>query len=1013
MTDNVAGSDDLLADFLDESTQLIERINERLLELEGWANNPEAQDTPIDEALLNDMFRSAHSIKGLSAMLGLPRINELTHNIENVFDAARRDQLRLDIRVVGVVYESVDRLSELIDHLRETSTDDLDCQRQMNAIAEILEAGGLNKKLGDQADVEGAFDIPTSTESNESTPTSDNETAMQPAEVRTATQVVVDQFDCGEMFAEVHDESEIPAKYLSIFLDETEFSLDEMVDLLLGSDSAQQEESVRTMMCTAHRIKGSAASIGLNRPAKLAHMMEDVLQRHRDAGKTLDPFLIDATLSCADALRVYLKGLRSGEPADVDFSACAGELLAAEAFCQQADSSDDASSPIEEEPSVDLQQFDMQQFQRLAATQADEDQHLLLACVSLNPETPLVGLKAQLLCEKLSRRGHVLLTFPGRDRLESMAGLSQVAIGIATNASDADIAGLLNVSGVVGVELEQVAYDSSVASSEAASAQASAPTPVAPTPAASTSIEETVAKAEGLVKSLIEEPAKPAATVQVSTPPVVEPAPPAPKPTAAAKPAAAKPKADVTAKPAETLRVDIERLDQLMNLAGQLVISKARFNQLGENLRDAIPHKQCQQWIEATEMMCDKMLRDTTKDGATKNSKETPSLNTQIRKIQQNLAAVTKEFQRLDSIRNGLTSFFDAVHQLDRVTDGIQKTIMDTRMVPIGPLFGRFRRVVRDISRTNGKEISLEILGEKTELDKRMIDELGDPLIHMVRNSADHGVESPEDRSAAGKPACGVITLNAFHRGNSIVIQVTDDGRGLSREKISKKALEKGLATQADLDRMTDQQVYQMIWEPGFSTAEAVTEISGRGMGMDIVRAKIESINGVVEVDSKTGEGTVFTIKLPLTMAILPSLMAKIDGDLFSIPVESIVEIVCIRRDEITTVHGKPTAVVRGRAVSIAELHNTFTWGQPSVRSDSNGDVTMIIIRNDSREMGLVVDGILGEEDVVVKSLAENYQNVEGISGACVLGNGRVALILDPAAVIDLAVRSHAEEIVC
>ncbi|GAA4422246.1 chemotaxis protein CheA [Bremerella cremea] len=1025
-------SDDLLADFLDESNQLIERINERLMELEEWTRNEETRDLPIDEALLNDMFRSAHSIKGLSAMLGLPRINELTHNIENVFDAARRGQLHIDHEAVKVVYVAVDRLSEIIDHLRDNQNDDLDCEKQLNAITEILEAGGALKKQGAQDDVESAFsDVPDSS-STQPSQSSVSEPIMEPAESNSASASSPVQVDCREMFADVHDESEIPAKYLAIFLDETELSLDEMVDLLLGNDSAQQEESVRTMMCTAHRIKGSAASIGLNRPAKLAHLMEDVLQQHRDAGKALVPVLIDALLGCADALRTYLKGLRSGEPVDVDFPNFAGELLAAEAACESTDGG--AAEPVAAAEENKSGGIDLAQLQQLANAHYKTDaDHLVLARVALNPATPLVGLKAQLLCEKLSRQGVVLLTEPPREMLENLSDLSEVVIGMVTAAEDITLGSVLNVSGVNNVQLDRLPREGG-----------SLPTSVAE-PTAEQEVEQAVTQAEELVQSLINEempeevaeaeapgmvvppvieapvvalPPEPVPVI--ATPPKVEPAPVVAKPAAKAAPApvaaAAKPPAEASkqveahAKPAETLRVDIERLDQLMNLAGQLVISKARFNQLGENLRDAIPHKQCHQWMEAIDLTCQKMLREA-EDGIA--NKELATMHGQIRKMQQNLASIGKEMQRIDSIRTGLTSFFDAVHQLDRVTDGIQKTIMDTRMVPIGPLFGRFRRVVRDISRTNGKEITLEIFGEKTELDKRMIDELGDPLIHMVRNSADHGIETPSERKAAGKPECGVITLNAFHRGNSIVIQVTDDGRGLSREKITKKAIEKGLATPSDLERMTDQQIYQLIWEPGFSTAEAITEISGRGMGMDIVRAKIESINGVVEVDSKLGQGTIFTIKLPLTMAILPSLMAKIDGDLFSIPVESIVEIVCFRRDDITTVHGKRTALVRGRPVSICELHDTFSWGQPSLRTVQSNDVTMIIIRNDSREMGLVVDGILGEEDVVVKSLAENYQNVEGISGACVLGNGRVALILDPAAVIDLAVRSQVEEAIC
>jgi two-component system chemotaxis sensor kinase CheA len=342
---------------------------------------------------------------------------------------------------------------------------------------------------------------------------------------------------------------------------------------------------------------------------------------------------------------------------------------------------------------------------------------------------------------------------------------------------------------------------------------------------------------------------------------------------------------------------------------------------------------------------------------------------------------------------------------------------MDTRMVPIGPLFGRFKRVVRDITRVNNKDINLVIHGEKTELDKRMIDELGDPLIHMVRNAADHGIESPAARTAAGKPAQGTLTLDAFHRGNSIIIQVADDGKGLDKDRILAKAIEKKLISAAEAEKMTAQQAYQLIWEPGFSTAEKITEISGRGMGMDIVRSKIEDISGTVEVDSQPGQGTTFTIKLPLTLAILPSLMAEIDGDVFALPVESIIEIVSVPRGDLSTVHGVKTAVIRQRVVSIVELDEIFSWNplsetarSKSARGATRTDCTLVVLGQEGREIGLRVDALLGEEDVVIKSMAENYRNVPGIAGASILGSGRVSLILDVAALI--AMSSHEAAVV-
>jgi len=356
-------------------------------------------------------------------------------------------------------------------------------------------------------------------------------------------------------------------------------------------------------------------------------------------------------------------------------------------------------------------------------------------------------------------------------------------------------------------------------------------------------------------------------------------------------------------------------------------------------------------------------------------------------------------------VRGSVADLFEAVHHLDRVTDGIHRGVMDTRMVPIGPLFSRFKRVVRDITRSNGKLIRLVIQGEKTELDKRMIDELGDPLIHMVRNSADHGIELPEERRAAGKPPEGTITLDAFHRGNCIVIQVSDDGKGLDAGRILKKAVERGLVNPDDAERLTPPQIFNLVWEPGLSTAEKVTEVSGRGMGMDIVKSKIDELSGTIELDSAPGRGTTITVKLPLTLAILPSLMVDVDGEVFAMPMESVVEIVSLSARDLTTVHGQWTARVRGRVISLVRLDELLAWhgGKRPGESREGEETTVVVVGERGCELGLAVTRVLGEQDVVIKSVAENYRNVAGIAGASILGDGRVSLILDVAALVDVA----------
>jgi len=388
---------------------------------------------------------------------------------------------------------------------------------------------------------------------------------------------------------------------------------------------------------------------------------------------------------------------------------------------------------------------------------------------------------------------------------------------------------------------------------------------------------------------------------------------------------------------------------------------------------------------------------------------ELDNLRSHARRICNDLESVRRDVGVLSQVRVSVNDLVETIHQLDRVSDGIQQSVMDTRMLPIGPLFARFKRVIRDITRSNGKSINLVVNGEKTELDKRMIDELGDPLIHMVRNSADHGIEAPEVREAAGKPREGTVSLNAFHRGNSIIIEVSDDGKGLDADGIRRKALDKGLVTEADLEKMTQHQIYQLIWEPGLSTAQKVTEVSGRGMGMDIVKSKIEDLSGTVDLESELGKGTTLTIKLPLTLAILPSLMVDIDSDIFAMPLESVVEIVSIKKQDLSTVHGQKTARVRGRVISMVALDEIFQWNQTDKNDarENSEETTLVIVEEDGQELGLAVDSVLGEEDIVIKSMAENYRNVVGIAGASILGDGRVSLILDLAALIEMSSNSN------
>lgn len=702
------------------------------------------------------------------------------------------------------------------------------------------------------------------------------------------------------LFAGLEDDREAAAPYLSIFIDEARSTLDELVDALLALETTGGQKAIEQLFVAAHRMKGSAASIGLNRAAKISHLMEDLLQILVDEGQQLTPQMTDAMLACTDGLRQYVDAIENGVTIDDRFATLAQQLLAAgeglenAAPTAAAASSESAAVSPTAEPTPETP--DAEALQKLRARligviPAERRNDALIGRVNFEPDLPLVGLKAQLIYSKLMNLGEVRHLTPPPTALENLDSIDAMEFCVLTEKNQELVQRMLQVAGVRTIAIEPLE------------------------PLDKRQLRETIETAE-----------------------------------------AAGPAAEHAAKPAETLRVDIGRLDQLMNLAGQLTIGKARITQIGEQLKKAASEK----------------------DDA--------------------------------AVRDSIGDLFEAIHLLDRTSDGIQQGVMNMRMLPIGPLFNRFHRVVRDLTRANGKEIRLEIHGETTELDKRMIDELGDPMIHMVRNAADHGIESPDERLAADKPRCGTISLCAFHRGSNIIIQVSDDGRGLDAARIREKAVERGLISAADAERMTPREAFQWIFSPGLSTAEQITEVSGRGVGMDIVRSKVEELNGSIDIDSEPGRGTTLTVKLPLTLAILPSLMVEIDGDMFAIPLESIVEIVSVARRDTNTVQGLRMATVRDHIVPIMKLDAILCWRQKAKDpyNEESNSVTLVIFSEGNQQFGLAVHRVFGEEDIVIKSIADNYRNVAGIAGASVLGDGRVSLILDPHALIELSSRPGA-----
>ncbi|MFH0984862.1 MAG: chemotaxis protein CheA [Candidatus Omnitrophota bacterium] len=451
-----------------------------------------------------------------------------------------------------------------------------------------------------------------------------------------------------------------------------------------------------------------------------------------------------------------------------------------------------------------------------------------------------------------------------------------------------------------------------------------------------------------------------------------------------------------------TLRIDSFKLDQLMNLSGELAILRARFGQL---VRLCSEEATIQRGVanEVEDLIC---LQDSLLKGG-----ESLRTGTKSSEVAQRISKTTQEFtSRLQQIKTRLagSAIHARVHALDEMTGvlgkisaDIQSGVMQARMVPVEAVFTRFKRIVRDISKEVGKEIMLKIEGEETELDKKIVDCLVEPLTHMVRNSIDHGIENQDLRRKSGKTEAGTILLKASHRGNSICIEVSDDGKGVDPEELVNVAVEKGFYTKEQADKFTVKEKLDLMFLPGFSTAKKVTDISGRGVGMDVVKNMITSMNGTIEIFTEKGKGTVFILRIPLTLAIIKALLATAGKGVYAFPIESVLEIVKFESAQISKVDGVLTVKLREHALSLIDLQGLIGAGH--VRESEMNTKTVVVVTDGHQLLGLAVDQLIGEDEIVIKPLSEHFSRVKGITGVSILGDGKIALILDASAVIELA----------
>ncbi|VVD99317.1 chemotaxis protein CheA [Pandoraea pneumonica] len=714
-------------------------------------------------------------------------------------------------------------------------------------------------------------------------------------------------------------------QFYQTFFDEAEELLAEMEHLLLALDvSAPDNEQLNAIFRAAHSIKGGAATFGFTALTETTHLLENLLDRARRGELQLRTEMVDTFLETKDVLHQQLNAYRASSEPDVEAMTriCAVlQRLAAEESGEAP-----PAAPVAPAASAPVAAAATPVAAPEAAPDASGAPTSPVAPGQTRLKVTLTGVSEKdqtLLAEELGNLGHVA----GRHSADNALHL-----WLDTTCGADDI---LAVCCFV-IEPSQI----DVQDAAAAAAAASAPAPVVAAPVAQPAAQPAVELFEPI-------PVAAAAPAQIEVPaaPVAPPAaeqivvPPAPVAHAGAgnggngthppeKRAAAPAAGGAAGHENSSIRVGVEKVDQLINLVGELVITQAMLAQTASSL--------------------DPMLHDR---------------------------------------------LFNGMGQLERNARDLQEAVMSIRMMPMDYVFSRFPRLVRDLATKLGKQIELVTFGQATELDKSLIERIIDPLTHLVRNSLDHGIETSEARLASGKDPVGQLVLSAAHQGGNIVIEVSDDGAGLRREKILAKAQQQGMNVS---DSMPDEEVWQLIFAPGFSTAEAVTDVSGRGVGMDVVKRNIQQMGGHVEILSTRGKGTTIRIVLPLTLAILDGMSVKVGTEIFILPLNFVMESLQPRRDDIRAVTGEGQVVlVRGEYLPLVELYRAFDV--PEARFDPTQGI-IVILQAEGRRFALLVDELVGQQQVVVKNLETNYRRIHGISAATIMGDGSVALIVDVAA---------------
>ncbi|MDP8246482.1 MAG: chemotaxis protein CheA [Candidatus Hinthialibacter antarcticus] len=698
-------------------------------------------------------------------------------------------------------------------------------------------------------------------------------------------------------------------QYIELFYQDAEEHLQLMTDALLDMEKdSGDKEALGALFRAAHTLKSSSAMVGFMHVSEFTHKMEDLIGHWRDSNATITTEQVNLLFSSFDVLKDMLAHLQESAAEEEknqvkhkasDLIAVFKQIVSGEEPEQEA-SNDGKKKPrvrLDEELRNRVEEF------RLAG------EHIYELNVEFKADVQMAMTRAYLIVSNVEKIGNLIASDPSIDGDGEEFGTHFTAL-IASHESEDNVKAACDISDVESTQVrevtesEQFEWGEEQEAASLAAAQVSTPETESPTPEAQAA-DAAVAKKVETSFDRREDRSK-----------------------------------------TQTVRVNIEKLDRLLNLAAELVIQRGRAYELTQGLVAA-------------------------------NGKGGPE-----------------------------EELLDVITQQGMFMSQLQETIMEARMVPMGMVFSRFRRVVRDLAQARGKKVSLVIEGEETELDKKIIDQIGDPLMHMVRNAVDHGLETTEDRKAAGKAAEGELHLDAIHQGNNIVIKVRDDGHGLNADKLKNKAIEKGVITPEEAASMSDKEAWHLIFRAGFSTAKEVTDISGRGVGMDVVRRSIEQLGGSVEIDSKMGEGTTFSLKLPLTLAIIQALLVETHEELYALPISAVSETIRIERSEIFSVQGKGK-VIRLRDEVVPILNLSRVVGK-KMDDDEDERLYVAVLRQGNNYVGIIVDRMVNEQEIVIKSLGGEVSRAAYIAGAAILGNGKVILILDTASLVEKSLGSAA-----